>query len=111
MIDLVDVRTHLAYRQDIACIQRETLREKHYRTSDPAERADLRVALADNRTDQDDLRAAYAIANGWDPADLTRNGFHAAHNWTPVAPSIGEQVIAYMTDEQLYRAGYAERVA
>lgn len=111
MIDNQAVRAHLAYRQDITHMQRETLREKHYRTGDPAERADLVVALADNRTDQDDLRIAYAIANGWSPAELDRNGFHLGYAWVDVTPTIGEQAIAYATDDQLVHAGYRDRIA
>lgn len=111
MIDAVAVRAHLGYEQDILHVHRLSLQEKHYRATDPAERADLLVALADNRTEQDDLRVAYAIANGWSPDDLDRNGFHSAYRWTDVTPSVAEQAIAYATDAQLVRAGYAEHVA
>jgi hypothetical protein len=111
IVSVETVRAHFLREQDIAHIQRLTLQEKRYRTSDPNERADLTVALADNHTDQTDLRAAYAIANGYDPADLDRNGFHAGYHWIDVTPSVGEQAIAYATAEQIYRAGYAERIA
>lgn len=125
MLDAVTLatRAHLTYEQDITHIQRETLKEKHYYATDPAESADLRVAIADNRTTQDDLRIAYAIANGWDTTDLDRNGFRAdfrlvdsngarvGYRWSDITPTVAEQAIAYATDEQLARDGYLEHIA
>jgi hypothetical protein len=102
------VRSHFRFEQDITHVQRLTLLEKRYHAADPAERADLAVALADNHTDQTDLRIAYALAVGYTADQLDRNGLTLAHNWIDVTPSIGEQVLAGMTDRQLIVHGYED---
>jgi hypothetical protein len=102
------VRSHFRFEQDITHVQRLTLLEKRYNATDPAERADLAVALADNHTDQTDLRIAYAIAGGYDPDQLDRNGLTLAHNWIDISPSLTEQVRAYATPYQLAADEFAE---